>query len=212
MSFYRHRNFNVKNHAAITLNVCERNATFSSFDLSTMAIQDVEFCSELVQEVGSMGRIEEVRLIPFKISCISELDKLMLYPLMGKHVENTVISYGNPTSVVKMLQPIPKARFKSTAKHPLVGGLSDLGRSTLQWLVSISSIKAVAKYRWAYRLPASSIAFGLITEIKEIGQRDASLCMVSRNGLYHTGELGFLRLLQAAFLESPWADEGLVHR
>jgi NAD(P)-dependent dehydrogenase (short-subunit alcohol dehydrogenase family) len=60
---------------------------------------------------------------------------------------------------------------------------------------------AFARYRKARGLPACSIAFGLITEIGEFGQRAITRNMIQRHGLYPTGELDFLRLLEAAFLD-----------
>lgn len=60
---------------------------------------------------------------------------------------------------------------------------------------------AFARYRKARGLPACSIAFGLITEIGDFGQRAITRNMIRRHGLYPTGELSFLRLLEAAFLE-----------
>jgi NADP-dependent 3-hydroxy acid dehydrogenase YdfG len=62
---------------------------------------------------------------------------------------------------------------------------------------------AFARYRNSLGLPGCAIAFGLITEIGEMGQREKTRKMIYRNGLYRTGELGFLRLLEGAFLKSP---------
>ncbi|KAF4624751.1 hypothetical protein G7Y89_g13418 [Cudoniella acicularis] len=62
---------------------------------------------------------------------------------------------------------------------------------------------AFARYRRARGLPACSIAFGLITEIGDFGQRAITRNMIQRHGLYPTGEIGFLRLFEAAFLEPP---------
>ncbi|KAF2275719.1 polyketide synthase [Westerdykella ornata] len=326
----------VQNHGTIALEVFERNATFSSFDLSTMAVQDPEFCAELIQEVGDMLRSGQVQPIPFKTFDINELDKGMLYFSQGKHIGKVVASYRNQEAVVKMIPPKPEAYFDPSAEYVLVGGLGGLGRSILQWMVSrgalhftimsrsgdarlskeasemietlrsqgitvelvacdinvkesvssaiaaaslhrpikgilhaavafldqpfdtlpyaqwkgglsakvqgtinlhevtieqklpldffimTSSFEAVvalptqaaycaansfqdafARYRRLQGLPATAIAFGLITEIGDVGQRDATRQMIQRNGLYRTGELGFLRLLEAAFLDSP---------
>ncbi|KAF2265025.1 polyketide synthase [Lojkania enalia] len=324
----------VQNHGSMAMEIFERNATFSSFDLSTMAIQDVEFCGELMQEAGEMLRAGKIKPLPYKSFNISELDKAMLYFSKGKHIGKVVVSYEDQASL--MIPPSPYAKFDSTAEYLLVGGLGGLGRSILQWMVSrgarhltvlsrsgtkkispeaaamiasldlqdvhiqlvacditvktslseaiqtlshlrpikgilhaavsfldqpfdtlpysqwegglsakvqgtinlhelsiehdlsldffimTSSFEAVvalptqaaycaansfqdafARYRRAQGLPAASIAFGLITEIGDVGQRDATRHMIHRNGLYRTGELGFLRLLEAAFLESP---------
>jgi hypothetical protein len=60
---------------------------------------------------------------------------------------------------------------------------------------------ASSRYRKAKGLPSCAIAFGLITEIGEFGRRDITRNMIHRHSLYPTGELGFLKLLEAAFLE-----------
>ncbi|KAF2180125.1 hypothetical protein K469DRAFT_640404, partial [Zopfia rhizophila CBS 207.26] len=326
----------VQNHGTMAMEIFERNATFSSFDLSTMAVQDVEFCGELMQEVGDMVRNGEICPIAFKTFDVSELEKAMLYFSKGKHIGKVVATYEDQASIVKMIPPRLQAYFDPEAEYVLVGGLGGLGRSILQWMVSrgahhftvlsrsggrklsqeaatmintlssqdiaiklvacdisvkesvakailtaskerpikgilhaavafldqpfdtlpysqwkgglsakvqgtinlhevsveqdlpldffimTSSFEAVvalptqaaycaansfqdafARYRRAQGLPASSIAFGLITEIGEVGQRDATRQMVYRNGLYRTGELGFLRLLEATFLDPP---------
>ncbi|KAF2740098.1 ketoacyl-synt-domain-containing protein [Polyplosphaeria fusca] len=62
---------------------------------------------------------------------------------------------------------------------------------------------AFARYRQSKGLPGHAIAFGLITEIGEVGQVSRTRDLIYRNGLYRTGELGFLRLLEGAFLEAP---------
>ncbi|KAF2111546.1 hypothetical protein BDV96DRAFT_499365 [Lophiotrema nucula] len=62
---------------------------------------------------------------------------------------------------------------------------------------------AFARYRRSQGLPGCAIAFGLITEIGHLGQRTKTRDLIYRNGLYRTGELDFLRILEAAFLPSP---------
>ncbi|KAI9689711.1 MAG: hypothetical protein M1820_010081 [Bogoriella megaspora] len=62
---------------------------------------------------------------------------------------------------------------------------------------------AFARYRRSQGLPACSIAFGLITEIGDFGQRNVTRDMIFRNGLYRTVEMDFLRQLEAAFLPNP---------
>lgn len=62
---------------------------------------------------------------------------------------------------------------------------------------------AFARYRRAQGLPACAIAFGLVTEIGEVGQKSKTRDLIYKNHLYRTGELGFLRLLEAAFFNPP---------
>jgi NAD(P)-dependent dehydrogenase (short-subunit alcohol dehydrogenase family) len=66
---------------------------------------------------------------------------------------------------------------------------------------------AFARHRRAMGLPATAVALGLITEIGDAGQRDITRLMIDRNNLYGTGELGSLRLLEAAFMDVPVLDK-----
>src|SRR5438270_499340 len=59
-----------------------------------------------------------------------------------------------------------------------------------------------ARYRRKLGLPATTISFGLIKEVGEIGRRAEVRNSISRNDLYETGEFEFLQLLEAAFLPS----------
>jgi NADP-dependent 3-hydroxy acid dehydrogenase YdfG len=70
---------------------------------------------------------------------------------------------------------------------------------------------AFARYRRSIGLPACAIALGLITEIGDVGQRDITRTMIDRNNLYGTGELGTLRLLEAAFMDTPDPDMAAYH-
>jgi hypothetical protein len=63
---------------------------------------------------------------------------------------------------------------------------------------------AFARYRKAQNLPACSIAFGLITEIGEFGQKDVTRNMIQRHGLYPTGELNFLEVVRSSI---PWSTK-----
>jgi len=65
---------------------------------------------------------------------------------------------------------------------------------------------AFARYRWSLGLPAISIAFGLISEVSDVGQWASAQRTIARNGLYAIGEYDFLRLIEAAFVERESRD------
>jgi acyl transferase domain-containing protein/NADPH:quinone reductase-like Zn-dependent oxidoreductase/NADP-dependent 3-hydroxy acid dehydrogenase YdfG/acyl carrier protein len=126
----------VVDHSAIELGVFERNATFSSFDLSILTRQDPEFAAELMQEVGSMLRAGTIRPIDaIQTFDVSKLDFALLSLSKGKHIGKFVVSCENPNSVVKMTVPVPRASFDPNAEYVIVGGLGGFGRSILRWLV-----------------------------------------------------------------------------
>jgi NAD(P)-dependent dehydrogenase (short-subunit alcohol dehydrogenase family) len=66
-----------------------------------------------------------------------------------------------------------------------------------------------ARHRRSQGLPATTIAFGLIHEVGELGRRVDVQNSMSRNDLYATREAGFLHLLEAAFL--PQVEDGNDH-
>jgi acyl carrier protein len=65
-----------------------------------------------------------------------------------------------------------------------------------------------ARYRRSIGLPGTTIAFGLIHEVGELGRRIDVQNSMSRNGLYGTTESGFLQLLDAAFLPDLSMERG----
>jgi len=66
---------------------------------------------------------------------------------------------------------------------------------------------AFARHRLSRGLPAQSIAFGLILEVGLATRLPEIRKSLARNGLYGTGELGFLRLLEAAFVPQTIGDQ-----
>ncbi|KAF1961727.1 hypothetical protein CC80DRAFT_531559 [Byssothecium circinans] len=126
----------VVDHSMLGLNTFERNATFTSFDLSVMLRQDPEFVYELMDVVGSMlstGTIQPLDEI--RTYDVSKLDSALLSLSKGTHIGKFVVSYENPDSLVKMVSPVSRAKFDPDAEFVLVGGLGGFGRSTLRWLV-----------------------------------------------------------------------------
>ncbi|KAH7135959.1 hypothetical protein B0J11DRAFT_611808 [Dendryphion nanum] len=325
--------------STIGMDVFENNATFSSFDLSIMAKQDPQFCSQLMEEVGTMLRAGTVKPISeIQTFDVSHLSMALLAFSQGKHIGKLVVSYENSDSLVKTLPILPRATFDHEAMYIFVGGLGGLGRAMLRWFVErgaryftilsrsgskgsdaqitireleaagarltlkavdvtsetqvdmaigevacerpvkgilhaaagfdtqafqtmpyeewraglaakvegtanlhkasishqlpldfflmTSSIQAVfgfpcqaaycagnafqdafARHRRSLGLPATSIAFGLITEISRSGEADSSRALMRRNQLYLMGERDFLQVLEGAFLEIPESHE-----
>ena len=66
---------------------------------------------------------------------------------------------------------------------------------------------AFARHRLSLGLPAQSIAFGPIFEVGLVTRLPEARKSLTRNGLYGTGELGFLKLLEAAFIPQRVDDE-----
>ncbi|ROT40784.1 hypothetical protein SODALDRAFT_396446 [Sodiomyces alkalinus F11] len=62
-----------------------------------------------------------------------------------------------------------------------------------------------ARYRRTRGLPASTAAFGLITDVGALGRNATTVNMMARNKVLGVTEHQFLRLLEPAFLQSPRA-------
>ena len=73
---------------------------------------------------------------------------------------------------------------------------------------------AFARYRLSQKLPACSIALGLIDDVGFVSQLPRVKEALLRNGVYGTSETEFLQLLEAAFLPQPvqpeWATDTLA--
>jgi NADPH:quinone reductase-like Zn-dependent oxidoreductase len=110
----------VQDHATLAMEVFARNAVFASFDLGTMAKQDLSFCARLVplcsgvhfvsltifrlmSEVGDMMRMGYIRPIPhLKTFDVADLESALLYFSQGKHIGKVVVTYTNRDSQVKV--------------------------------------------------------------------------------------------------------------
>ncbi|QSZ31907.1 hypothetical protein DSL72_001476 [Monilinia vaccinii-corymbosi] len=123
----------VQNHSTLAMEMFSRNASFSSFDLSSMVFQDPQFCSELFEEVGTLFCQGAIRPIPqITVFDVSDLDQALLYFSRGQHIGKIVVTYENKNSMVKMIPPPPQARFDHDAEYVIAGGLGGLGRCILQ--------------------------------------------------------------------------------
>lgn len=90
-----------------------------------------------MEEVASMLHAGKIWCInPVQSYDVSRLDSALLTLSKGKHIGKFVVSYEHPQSMVRIIAPVPRARFKSDAEYVLVGGLGGFGRSILRWLIA----------------------------------------------------------------------------
>ncbi|KAF7868684.1 hypothetical protein EAF04_005214 [Stromatinia cepivora] len=119
----------------IALELFQKSASFTSFDLGLVIERDVEFSGELMQSVDEhfkAGRITPIR--PYTVMDISQLDQALLHFSKGTHIGKMVISYQDPSSTIKTQKSVTPAQFDSDARYILVGGLSSLGRSIVRFM------------------------------------------------------------------------------
>ncbi|PHH91148.1 hypothetical protein CDD83_1525 [Cordyceps sp. RAO-2017] len=155
----------------VALDLFQKSATFTSFDLGLVVDRDAGLGQELMRAVDEhwrAGRIGPIR--PHTVSDLSQLDQVLLQFSKGKHIGKMVISYQNPSSIVKMHQSVSPAHFDPEARYILVGGLSGLGRTIVRWMCDRGARDLVVWSRsGADRLDPEAVA--LIDELAAQGVR-----------------------------------------
>ncbi len=119
----------------ISLELFQKSASFSSFDLGLVVERDVRLGGELMKTVNDLydaGRIGPIR--PCIAADISQLSKTLLQFSKGTHIGKMVVSYQDPNALVKKQKSVALAEFDSEACYILVGGLSSLGRSIVRFM------------------------------------------------------------------------------
>ncbi|KAL8791268.1 MAG: hypothetical protein Q9213_000225 [Squamulea squamosa] len=119
----------------IALELFQKSASFTSFDLGLVIERDVELGGVLMKSVDEhhvAGRIGPIQ--PYTASDISHLDQTLLRFSKGTHIGKMVVSYQDPNSVIRKHKSVTPAQFDSEARYILIGGLSDLGRSIVRFM------------------------------------------------------------------------------
>ncbi|KAL9074012.1 MAG: hypothetical protein Q9157_004553 [Trypethelium eluteriae] len=162
----------------IGLELFQKSANFSSFDLNMVMESDPELGGQLmktVDELHQTGRISSIR--PFTVSDISELSQTLLTFSRGTHVGKLVVSFQNP-SPIKLLRQPQTATFDPEARYIVTGGLGGLGRSIIRWMVGHGAHDFVI----LSRRRASTLAVQiLLNDLRARGVRiETMACDVSR--------------------------------
>ena len=119
----------------IALELFQKSASFTSFDLGLVVERDVELGRELIQSVDeyyTAGRIGPVR--PYTASDVSQLGQTLLRLSKGTHIGKMVVSYQDPNSMIRKHKSVTPTQFDPEARYILIGGLSDLGRSIVRFM------------------------------------------------------------------------------
>jgi NADPH:quinone reductase-like Zn-dependent oxidoreductase/acyl carrier protein len=119
----------------VALELFQKSASFTSFDLGLVIDRDLELAGELMQSVHehfTAGRIRPVR--PHTTFDISQLDQALLRFSKGTHIGKLVVTYLDAESMVKKHDSVAPVSFDPEARYILVGGLSELGRSIVRWM------------------------------------------------------------------------------
>lgn len=119
----------------IALELFQKSASFTSFDLGLVIEHDVELGGKLMQSVDehyTADRIGPIR--PYTASDISELGQTLLRFSKGTHIGKMVISYQDPNSMIRKHKSVTPTHFHPEARYILIGGLSGLGRSIVRFM------------------------------------------------------------------------------
>ena len=119
----------------VALELFQKSASFTSFDLGLVIERDVELGRELIQSVDeyyTAGRIGPIR--PYTASDISQLGETLLHFSKGTHIGKMVVSYQDLNSMIRKHKPVTPTQFDPEACYILIGGLSDLGRSIVRFM------------------------------------------------------------------------------
>lgn len=127
----------VTNSKNVSLELFQKSASFTSFDLGLVLERDLELGGELMATVNEHLRNGDIGPIrPHHVSDISQLDQVLLKFSKGTHIGKMVVSYQNPQATLRVQETVPHAQFHPEARYLLVGGLSSLGRSIVRWMAN----------------------------------------------------------------------------
>lgn len=153
----------------IGLELFQKSASFSSFDLARLVRCDLGLGADLMQAVDEHYRAGNIRPIhPMTVSDISQLDQTLLGFSKGTHVGKQVVSFQDSNTLVRMVPASPAARFDPQACYVVTGGLSGLGRSIIQWMGSRGAQEIVVLSR---RGPHAPDAQTLVDALSKRGVR-----------------------------------------
>ncbi|KAH8721524.1 beta-ketoacyl synthase domain-containing protein [Phaeosphaeriaceae sp. PMI808] len=117
----------------------QKNATFSSVDLPILIDSAPALGRQLLQTID--GYLRQGLIKPIQIFTGAAQDAanlLRVLPDFSKlkgEAGKLVLAFTNPESHVKMLPPVPTARFDGEAAYVITGALGGLGQSIVQWMV-----------------------------------------------------------------------------
>ncbi|KAK7734288.1 Type I Iterative PKS [Cytospora paraplurivora] len=162
------------------LELFQKCATFSSFDLSIVLDRDPVLGGKLMKAVSNYhhaGKIGPIR--PYATYDVSQLDQVLLGFSKGTHIGKFVVTFQNPDSLVKMVASPPTAHFDPRKRYLVTGGLGSLGRSIIAWMADRGAHDLVVLSRSGINSPE---AIELVSKLGSRGvQVRAVICDVSKH-------------------------------
>jgi hypothetical protein len=160
----------VQDSKMIGLELFQKSATFLSFDLIVVLDSDPSIGMKLIHAVDNhyrAGSISPIR--PYTPTEISHLDQVLLGFSKGTHIGKLVVTFQNPSSLLKMIPARPAARFDPESCYVITGALSGLGRSMISWMTGRSAQYFVVLSRRGIDSPEAQ------TLVKTLEKRGAAI-------------------------------------
>lgn len=125
----------VQQSSTMGMEVFQRSATFSSFDLGVVVDAQPQLARVLMDALEDHYRAGRISSIPeISASDVAHLDQVLLGFSKGTHIGKLVVTFTDPNSLVKMVPAVPRARFDPEAQYVLTGGFSGLTRAIMDWM------------------------------------------------------------------------------
>ncbi|KAI0190622.1 putative polyketide synthase [Xylaria flabelliformis] len=120
----------------LSLEVFKRNATFTSFDLTDVALKKPQIIEQLMAELKDLWKNGVIGPIS-PITCfeLSQLTSAMTFFTKGRHIGKVVIQIDKSTRPANVLRNVTYNHFDPDAAYLLVGCLGGLGRTLSVWMV-----------------------------------------------------------------------------
>ncbi|KAI1389028.1 polyketide synthase [Hypoxylon trugodes] len=157
----------VQNSMSIGLELFQKCASFSSFDLADVIDTNPKLGHDLLESTEAYrrkGLISPIR--PMSTSDISTLDRTLLEFSKGIHIGKLVITFQQSDTLLKRVPAIPRIVFDTSACYLVTGGMGGLGRSILRWMTQHGARNFLVLSRSGTNTPEAQ---QLVCELEIIG-------------------------------------------
>ena len=148
----------------IGLELFQKNANFFLFDHILVLDDDPELGGHLMKTVNELyrsGQIVPIR--PFSVADVSNLDHVLLAFSKGTHIGKMVVTFQNPSSLVKAMRGTPATQFDPEARYIITSGLGGLGRSIIRWMVECGACDFVVLSQQGISTRQAQSLVGMLT-------------------------------------------------
>ncbi|KAH8653815.1 hypothetical protein BX600DRAFT_527092 [Xylariales sp. PMI_506] len=140
------------------LELFQKNATFSSFDLNVVLDHDPTLGCELMASLDRLyreGHISPIR--PYTVHSVSELDKVLAIFSKGAHIGKLVVSFQETEALLKVVKQPQVVNFDPDARYIITGGFGGLGRSIIRWMIGHGARDILVLSRRGASTPAAQM-------------------------------------------------------